>query len=265
LGTFKRRIYTDYLLHGGNYPDFDWFLQSLAPTIEADIILVCKARMPSLQLGLLMKKFGTARGKGVRFMHLGEEKRKDRLLKTNARDPQSLDKEMRQLSKWLEKLGASINLFFNSKTWRLVNGLGKIAAIVPGRESISPEEKRLRRIFREYNQWKPGRGKKIHNLKKLSKWLEKVDHSYRKLSKSRRFRAANRIIAVISLLKVKQKKSVEQNKQFRIIESILEDYNIWKNKKNIREQYDLLDPLDTITVTEIETAFEPYELNPPLK
>ncbi len=43
--------------HGDNYPDFDRFLQTLAPTIESDIILVCKPRMPSLQLGLLMKKF----------------------------------------------------------------------------------------------------------------------------------------------------------------------------------------------------------------
>lgn len=194
-----------------------------------------------------------------------EEKKKARLSKTKASCRKSLNKEVRQLSKWLEKLQVSIYSFFNSKTWRLVSILGKLAAVLPGRESTPPEEKRIRRVFRKYNQWKQGRGKKEHDLESLSEWLEQVDQSYRKLSKNRRFRLAGRVIAVMSLLKFNQKNSTGHNKQFSKIESILKDYNIWKNKIIIQEQYDSIDPLDKITVKEIETVFEPYELNPPLK
>jgi len=194
-----------------------------------------------------------------------EEKEKARLSKTKASCPKSLNKEVRQLSKWLEKLQVSIYSFFNSKAWHLISILGKLAAVLTGRESTPPEEKRIRRVFRKYNQWKHGRGKKEQDLESLSEWLEQVDQSYGKLSKSRRFRLAGRIIAVTSLLKFNQKNSTGHNKQFSKIESILKDYNIWKNKIIIQEQYDSIDPLDTITVTEIETVFELYELNPPLK
>jgi len=42
---------------GNNFPGFAETLESVALNIEADIILVCKPRIPSLQLGLLMKAF----------------------------------------------------------------------------------------------------------------------------------------------------------------------------------------------------------------
>lgn len=42
---------------GGHFPEFDANLEKVASRIDCDVILVCKPRMPSLLLGLLMKKF----------------------------------------------------------------------------------------------------------------------------------------------------------------------------------------------------------------
>jgi glycosyltransferase involved in cell wall biosynthesis len=44
-------------LPGGQLPEFTRTLKRLASKIEADVIVACKARMPSLQLGLMMKAF----------------------------------------------------------------------------------------------------------------------------------------------------------------------------------------------------------------
>ena len=40
---------------GTDYPDFNDTLRSIAPTVNTDVILVSKPRLPSMQLGLLMK------------------------------------------------------------------------------------------------------------------------------------------------------------------------------------------------------------------
>jgi glycosyltransferase involved in cell wall biosynthesis len=44
-------------LPGSELPEMAHALERLAPKIEADVIIACKARMPSLQLGLMMKAF----------------------------------------------------------------------------------------------------------------------------------------------------------------------------------------------------------------
>ncbi|MGB5832401.1 MAG: glycosyltransferase [Thiohalocapsa sp.] len=44
-------------LPGGAFPDFCRMLAAIGPRIEADAVIACKLRMPSLQLALLMKAF----------------------------------------------------------------------------------------------------------------------------------------------------------------------------------------------------------------
>jgi len=45
------------LLPGKDFPDFLNVIEKAAPRIEADIIIACKPRLPSVQLGLMMKAF----------------------------------------------------------------------------------------------------------------------------------------------------------------------------------------------------------------
>lgn len=44
-------------LPGKNFPEFLDVLQTAAPRIKADVIIACKPRLPSVQLGLMMKAF----------------------------------------------------------------------------------------------------------------------------------------------------------------------------------------------------------------
>ncbi len=42
---------------GSNFPEFATRLEEIAPTIDVDVIIACKPRLPSMQLGLLMKRY----------------------------------------------------------------------------------------------------------------------------------------------------------------------------------------------------------------
>lgn len=42
---------------GSDFPDFEGSLERLAARIDADVIVACKARLPSVQLGLMLKAF----------------------------------------------------------------------------------------------------------------------------------------------------------------------------------------------------------------
>ena len=42
---------------GASFPDFQQTLERLAPRIDADVVVACKARLPSVQLGLMLKAF----------------------------------------------------------------------------------------------------------------------------------------------------------------------------------------------------------------
>ncbi len=42
---------------GASFPEFQQTLERLAPRIDADVVVACKARLPSVQLGLMLKAF----------------------------------------------------------------------------------------------------------------------------------------------------------------------------------------------------------------
>ena len=42
---------------GASFPEFQQTLERLAPRIDADVVVACKARLPSVQLGLMLKSF----------------------------------------------------------------------------------------------------------------------------------------------------------------------------------------------------------------
>ena len=52
-------VFSDIIspLPGEDFPEFLKTLEKAAPRIEADIIIACKPRIPSVQLGLMMKAF----------------------------------------------------------------------------------------------------------------------------------------------------------------------------------------------------------------
>ena len=44
-------------IRGASFPEFQQTLERLAPRIDADVVVACKARLPSVQLGLMLKAF----------------------------------------------------------------------------------------------------------------------------------------------------------------------------------------------------------------
>ncbi len=44
-------------ISGASFPEFQQTLERLAPRIDADVVVACKARLPSVQLGLMLKAF----------------------------------------------------------------------------------------------------------------------------------------------------------------------------------------------------------------
>jgi|GEM_PF-4031375 len=133
--------------------------------------------------------------------------------------------EVKQLSRWLEKLQQKMQLLRQSRRWKLAEVLGIFIPGGPAKGRIPAQLRRIEEIFSAYSQWTPQEPAK--DLDQLKRWLEKFERNYRALMNSKRWKLADKIFSSVNAILSRSQEKLPTKE----IEKILTEFKRWRQNR----------------------------------
>ncbi|MEJ5363472.1 MAG: glycosyltransferase [Desulfosoma sp.] len=128
---------------------------------------------------------------------------------------------------WMEQLQNDFDALQSSFRWRIGNALLRPLEILAFRWKVETAADHMRKIFAEFQAWRPIPGKEARDVECLRLWLRKLRNDVQALAHSHRWRLGNGIVTIIDYLLLRGRMPTAMDH----MRAVLESFEKWDGDK----------------------------------
>lgn len=128
---------------------------------------------------------------------------------------------------WMDQLQDDFDALQSSFRWRLGNALVRPLELLAFRWNVETAADHMRKVFAEFQSWRPIPGREARDVESLRLWLRKLRNDVQALAHSHRWRLGNGIVTVIDYLLLRGRRPTAMDH----MRAVLESFENWDGDK----------------------------------